>query len=85
MLLFYHTFELMQSILKNIAKHVSLTLEEEKLFLSKIETKNLKAKTILLPTGESLFDIISEYRYREFTLYPKVKEALVLYTFLHNK
>jgi hypothetical protein len=44
-----------------------------------------KAKIIVLPTGESLFDIISEYRYREFTLYPKVKEALALYTFLHNK
>jgi hypothetical protein len=44
-----------------------------------------KAKTIVLPTGESLYDIISEYRYREFTLYPKVKEALALYTFLHNK
>ena len=44
-----------------------------------------KAKTILLPTGESLYDIISEYRYREFTLYPKLKEALALYTFLHIK
>jgi hypothetical protein len=40
-----------------------------------------KAKTILLPTGESLYDIISEYRYREFSLYPKLKEALALYTF----
>jgi hypothetical protein len=44
-----------------------------------------KAKTIVLPTGESLFDIISEYRYREFTLYPKLKEALALYTFFHSK
>jgi hypothetical protein len=44
-----------------------------------------KGKTILLPTGESLYDIISEYRYREFTLYPKLKEALALYTFLHIK
>jgi hypothetical protein len=38
----------MQSILQNIAKHVSLTSEEEALFLSKTETKHLKAKTILL-------------------------------------
>ena len=44
-----------------------------------------KAKTIVMPTGESLYDIISEYRYREFTLYPKLKEALALYTFLHSK
>ena len=44
-----------------------------------------KAKTIVLPTGESLYDIISEYRYREFTLYPKLKEALALFTFLHSR
>lgn len=44
-----------------------------------------KAKTIVMPIGESLYDIISEYRYREFTLYPKLKEALALYTFLHSK
>jgi CRP-like cAMP-binding protein len=42
----------MQSILQNIAKHVSLTQEEETLFLSKTETKQFKAKTILLSSGE---------------------------------
>ena len=42
----------MQSILQNIAKHVSLTPAEEQLFLSKTETKNFKAKTILLSAGE---------------------------------
>lgn len=42
----------MQSILQNIAKHVSLTTEEEILLLSKIETKQFKAKTILLSSGE---------------------------------
>jgi CRP-like cAMP-binding protein len=42
----------MQSILQNIAKHVSLTSDEESLFLSKTETKHLKAKTILLSSGE---------------------------------
>lgn len=42
----------MQSILENIAKHVSLTLAEQQLFLSKTETKILKAKTILLSAGE---------------------------------
>jgi CRP/FNR family transcriptional regulator, anaerobic regulatory protein len=42
----------MQSILQNIAKHVSLTIEEEALFLSKTETKTYKAKTILLSSGE---------------------------------
>ena len=42
----------MTSILQNISKHVTLTSEEEKLFLSKTETKNVKAKTILLSSGE---------------------------------
>ena len=42
----------MQSILENIAKHVSLTPEEETLFLSKTETKQFKTKTILLSAGE---------------------------------
>jgi CRP/FNR family transcriptional regulator, anaerobic regulatory protein len=42
----------MISILQNIAKHVSLTSEEETLFLSKTETKFVKAKTILLSSGD---------------------------------
>ena len=42
----------MQSILENIAKHVALTPEEHTLFLSKTETKQFKAKTILLSAGE---------------------------------
>lgn len=42
----------MTSILQNISKHVLLTSEEEKLFLSKIEIKSYKSKTILLSPGE---------------------------------
>lgn len=42
----------MALILQNISKHVSLTPEEETLFLSKTETKLVKAKTILLSSGE---------------------------------
>lgn len=42
----------MALILENISKHVSLTSEEEKFFLSKMETKHVKAKTILLSAGE---------------------------------
>jgi CRP-like cAMP-binding protein len=42
----------MKSILENIVKHVSLTSEEALLFLSKTETKQYKAKTILLSAGE---------------------------------
>lgn len=42
-----------------------------------------KAKTIKLPTGESLFEIITHYRHREFTLYPKIKEAIALYNYLN--
>lgn len=42
----------MNLILQNIAKHVTLTPEEELLFLSKTETRQYKAKTILLHSGQ---------------------------------
>ncbi|KIO52990.1 Crp/Fnr family transcriptional regulator [Flavobacterium hibernum] len=42
----------MELILENIAKHVSLTPEEQAHFLSKTETHTYKAKTILLSAGE---------------------------------
>lgn len=42
----------MELILQNIAKIVTLTPEEEFLFLSKTEIRNYKAKTILLNAGE---------------------------------
>lgn len=42
----------MASILKNIEQHVTLTAQEQELFLSKIETQHYKAKTVLLNAGE---------------------------------
>lgn len=42
----------MELILQNISKHISLTLQEEALFISKTETKKYKSKTILLTPGE---------------------------------
>ena len=42
----------MELILQNISKHVSLSPDEETLFLSKVEFKTFKAKTILLSPGE---------------------------------
>lgn len=42
----------MALILDNIAKHVSLTPQEQSLFLSKTETQTYKAKTILLNAGD---------------------------------
>ena len=42
----------MNLIIQNISKHVSLTPEEEQLFLSKTETKLYKAKTILQNVGQ---------------------------------
>ena len=42
----------MSMILQSIAKHIALTQEEEQLLLSKIETRNYKAKTIILNAGE---------------------------------
>ena len=42
----------MSSIVENINKLILLTKEEEALFLSKIEFKSYKSKTILLSSGE---------------------------------
>lgn len=42
----------LNSLLENIAKHVSLTPQEQELFLSKTEIRQYKAKTILLNAGE---------------------------------
>lgn len=42
----------MSLIIQNISKHISLTPEEEWLFLSKTETKHFKAKTILQNAGQ---------------------------------
>jgi len=42
----------MPLILDNLSKHISLTPQEQELFLSKTEIRNYKAKTILLNAGE---------------------------------
>lgn len=42
----------MDLILENISKHIALTPQEQELFLSKTETHQYKAKTILLNAGE---------------------------------
>ncbi len=42
----------MSLILENIAKQITLTPEEQELFLSKTEVRQYKAKTILLNSGE---------------------------------
>ncbi|MFC6878072.1 Crp/Fnr family transcriptional regulator [Flavobacterium myungsuense] len=42
----------MSLIIQNISKHISLTQEEEFLFLSKTQILNYKAKTIILHSGE---------------------------------
>ncbi|WP_395051888.1 hypothetical protein [Flavobacterium sp.] len=42
----------MKLIIQNISKIISLTSEEETIFLSRTETKQYKAKTILLSSGE---------------------------------
>jgi hypothetical protein len=37
-----------------------------------------------MPSGESLFEILTKYRFRDFTLYPKIKEAIELHTYLNS-
>lgn len=64
------------------------TIEEAITFRKAINLKQpsafKKAKTMLLPSGESLFEVLTQYRFRDFTLYPKIKEALELYIYLNS-
>ena len=43
-----------------------------------------KAKALLFPSGESFFEVLTKYRFRDFTLYPKIKEAITLYNYLNS-
>jgi CRP-like cAMP-binding protein len=69
----------MQLILNNISKLVQLNSKEQELFLSKLEVKHVKAKTILLQA-----DAISSYSYfvnsgilRSFTINDHIVEHVL--------
>jgi hypothetical protein len=80
-LLYHYQVEQLYSSLTNC------TTEEAIAFRKAINLKRPsafeKAKTMLLPSGESLFDILIKQRFRDFTLYPKIKEAMELYNYLN--
>jgi len=64
------------------------TVEEAIAFRKAINLKQPsafeKAKTLLFPSGESFFEVLTKYRFRDFTLYPKIKEAIALYNYLNQ-
>ncbi|WP_445453820.1 Crp/Fnr family transcriptional regulator [Flavobacterium sp. 25HG05S-40] len=69
----------MSMILQNISKHIALTQEEQLLLISKIETRNYKAKTIILNAGE-----VCKYSYfvnsgllRSFTINDNIVEHVL--------
>lgn len=81
-LLYHYQVEQLYSSITNS------TVEEAITFRKAINLKRPsafeKAKTMLLPSGESLFDVLAKYRFKDFTLYPKIKEALELYNYLNS-
>lgn len=81
-LLYHYQVEQLYSSITNS------TVEEAIAFRKAINLKRPsafeKAKTMLLPSGESLFEVLTKYRFRDFTLYPKIKEALELYIYLNS-
>jgi hypothetical protein len=81
-LLYHYQVEQLYSSVTNSA------IEEAIAFRKAINLKRPsafeKAKTMLLPSGESLFEVLIKYRFRDFTLYPKIKEAMELYTYLKS-
>ena len=64
------------------------TVEEAIAFRKAINLKRPsafeKAKTLFFPSGESFFEVLTKYRFRDFTLYPKIKEAIALYNYLNQ-
>ncbi len=81
-LLYHYQIEQLYSSITNA------TVEEAITFRKAINLKRPSAfenaKTIILPSGESLFDVLTKQRFRDFTLYPKIKEAMELYTYLNT-
>ncbi|MDI9257765.1 Crp/Fnr family transcriptional regulator [Flavobacterium sedimenticola] len=69
----------MSLILQNIAKHIVLTPEEETLFLSKIETRTVKAKTILQNAGQVCQDsyFVNSGLLRSFTINDNIVEHVL--------
>lgn len=80
--LLYH-YQLEQLYCSLIQSNIEEAVKFRKAINLKRHSAFEKAKTIVLPTGESLFDIITQYRHRDFTLYPKIKEAIALYNYLN--
>lgn len=81
-LLYHYQVEQLYSSISNS------TIDEAITFRKAINLKRPsafeKAKTMLLPSGESFFEVLTKYRFRDFTLYPKIKEALELYNYLNS-
>ena len=81
-LLYHYQVEQLYSSISNS------TIDEAITFRKAINLKRPsafeKAKAMLLPSGESLFDVLTKYRFRDFTLYPKIKEAIALYNYLNQ-
>jgi hypothetical protein len=81
-LLYHYQVEQLYSSITNS------TVEEAIAFRKAINMKRPsafeKAKYLLFPSGETLFDVLTQYRFRDFTLYPKIKEAIALHNYLNQ-
>ena len=81
-LLYHYQVEQLYSSITNS------TVEEAITFRKAINLKRPsafeKAKALLFPSGESFFDVVTKYRFRDFTLYPKIKEAIALHNYLNQ-
>jgi hypothetical protein len=80
-LLYHYQVEQLHSSVTNSTTEVAIAFR--KAINLKRHSAFEKAITILLPSGESLFEVLTKYRFRDFTLYPKIKEAIALYNYLN--
>ena len=81
-LVYHYQLEQMYLSLKNSS------IENAIVFRKSINLKRKsafeEAKLIPSPNGNTLLEIIEEYRIKDFTLYPKIKETLELFHFLNQ-
>ena len=81
--LLYH-YQLEQLYLSLTQSNIEDAIEFRKAINIKRHSAFEKARTMFLPSGESLLDVLTKYRHRDFTLYPKIKEALNLFNYLNT-
>jgi hypothetical protein len=81
-LLYHYQLEQLYCSLTNSS--IQVAIDFRKSINLKRQVAFEKAKSIKLPTQDSLYDVIKKHQHFGFTLYPKLKECITLYEYLNE-